>query len=140
MMIRYIYMKFIGFLLVILGFSYSMTSFYNFYDYIFGNIIIASSNVFVMCLGLLIPLYMLVFGIYFYFYADTNITKINKFIFGSSIFLVVVGIINIILKTNVIYNNLFVLAQIAEFLHISLGYVLLVLGISIMIGCIKYKY
>lgn len=140
MMVRYIYLKFIGFLLVILGFSYSMTSFYNFYDYIFGNIVIASSNVFVMSLGLLIPLYMLVFGIYFYFYADTNITKINKFIFGSSIFLMVIGIINIILKTSVVYNNLFVLAQIMEFLHWSIGYVLLTLGISIIVGCIKYKY
>lgn len=140
MMVRYIYLKFIGFLLVILGFSYSMTSFYNFYDYIFGNIVIASSNIFVMSLGLLIPLYMLVFGIYFYFYADTNITKINKFIFGSSIFLMVIGIINIILKTSVVYNNLFVLAQIMEFLHWSIGYVLLTLGISIIVGCIKYKY
>ena len=140
MMIRYIYMKFIGFLLVVLGFSYSMTSFYNFYEYIFGEIVIASANVFVMSVGLLIPIYMLVFGIYFYFYADTNITKINKFIISSSVFFMIVGILNIILKSSIIYNNLFIVAQITEFLHVSLGYVLLLLGSSIMIGCIKYKY
>jgi len=140
MMVRYIYMKFVGFLVVILGFSYSMTSFYNFYDYIFGKIVIASSNIFVMSLGLVLPLYMLVFGLYFYFYADTNITKINKFIISSSIFFIIVGIIIIILKTNMVYKNLFFIAQISEFLHFSLGYVLLVLGISIMLGCIKYKY
>lgn len=138
--VRYIYIKFIGFLLVILGFSYSMTSFYNFYDYVFGEIVIASSNIFIMSLGLLIPLYMLVFGIYFYFYADMNITKINKFIISSSIFFIIVGITSVILQNSIVYNNLFMIAQITEFLHISLGYVLVILGISIMIGCIKYKY
>ena len=140
MMVRYIYMKFIGFLLVILGFSFSMTSFYNFYEYVFGEIEIASSNIFIMGLGLLLPLYMLIFGIYFYFYADVNITKINKFIMSSSIFFIVVGIINIILKSSFVYNNLFVIAQVLEFLHVSFGYVSLALGLAILTGCIKYKY
>lgn len=140
MMVRYIYMKFIGFLFVILGFSYSMTSFYNFYEYVFGEIVIANANIFIMSLGLIIPLYMLVFGLYFYFYADTNITKINKFIFTSSLVFIIMGSICIILKNNNIYQLFFWLAQSVEFLHTSLSYILLVLGGMTMYGCFKYKY
>lgn len=140
MVVRFIYMKFIGFLLVVLGFSYCMTSFYNFYEYVFGKIVIASSNVLLMSLGLLLPLYMLVFGIYFYFYADKNITKVNKFILSSSILFIVSGIVCLILKSPIIYKNMFFIAQTVEFLHISIGYVLLLLGIMITYGCIKYKY
>ena len=140
MMVRFIYMKFVGFLFVILGFSYSMTSFYNFYEYIFGEIVIANSNIFVMILGLIIPLYMLIFGLYFYFYADTNITKINKFIFTSSLVFIIIGIIFIILKNDAIYKVLFFMAQSVEFLHVSLGYILLGLGGSTMYGCFRYKY
>lgn len=140
MMIRYIYMKFLGFLLVILGFSYSMTSFYNFYEYIFGDIVIASSNVIIMILGLLIPLYMLIFGLYFYFYADKDITSINKFILCSSIGCIIIGLVCLILKSNFVYTNLFFIAQVVEFLHVSIGYVLTILGIMNIYGCIKYKY
>jgi len=140
MMVRYIYMKFIGFLLVILGFSYSMTSFYNFYEYVFGEIVIANANIIIMSLGLIIPLYMLVFGLYFYFYADTNITKINKFIFASSLAFMIAGSVCVILKNNNIYKIFFWLAQSVEFLHASLGYILLVLGGMMMYGCFKYKY
>lgn len=140
MMVRYIYMKFIGFLLVVLGFSYSMTSFYNFYEYIFGNITIASSNILVMMIGLLVPLYMLIFGIYFYFYADKNITSINKYIMCSAIAFLIIGIVCLILKSNFIYNYLFVLSQVFEFLHVSCGYVLVLLGAMIIYGCVKYKY
>lgn len=133
-------MKFIGFLLVVLGFSYAMTSFYNFYEYVFGKVVIASSNIFVMGLGLLIPIYMLTFGIYFYFYADMNITKINKFILISGLSFIIAGILCIILKIKVIYQWMFFISQIVHFLHISLGYVLLVLGTMVIYGCIKYKY
>ena len=139
-MIRFIYMKLIGFLFVVLGFSYCMTSFYNFYDYIFGKIVIASSNIFFMSLGLLIPLYMLIFGIYFYFYADKNIVSINKFILVSAIIFIITGIVSLILKNSFIYDNLFIVAQVVEFLHISINYVLITLGIMLVYGCIKYKY
>lgn len=133
-------MKFLGFLLVILGFSYSMTSFYNFYSYLFGNVIIASANVVIMAFGLLVPLYMLIFGLYFYFYADTNITKINNYIFISSLSLLITGIVIIVLKNDIIYRNFFFIAQITEYLHVSFGYILTFLGIMIVYGCVKYKY
>jgi len=133
-------MKFIGFLLVILGFSYCMTSFYNFYDYIFGDVVIANSNIIIMGLGLLIPVYILVFGVYFYLYADKNITKINKFILVTSIAFIIVGMLCLILNNGIIRNKLFFVAQLVEFLHVSIGYSLIVLSILIMYGCIKYKY
>lgn len=139
-MIRFIYMKLIGFLFVVLGFSYCMTSFYNFYEYIFGKIVIASSNIFLMSLGLLIPLYMLIFGIYFYFYADKNIVSINKFILISAVIFIITGIVSLILKNSFIYDNLFIIAQVIEFLHISINYVLITLGIMLVYGCVKYKY
>jgi len=117
-----------------------MTSFYNFYEYVFGEIVIANANIIIMSLGLIIPLYMLVFGLYFYFYADTNITKINKFIFASSLAFMIAGSVCVILKNNNIYKIFFWLAQSVEFLHASLGYILLVLGGMMMYGCFKYKY
>lgn len=137
---RFLYMKFIGFLLVILGFSYCMTSFYNFYEYVFGKIAINNANVVIMSLGLLIPLYMLIFGVYFFLYADKNITKINKFILVSSIVFMALGIVCLFMKNNLVYKTLFAIAQVAEFLHISVGYSLIVLGVMIVYGCIKYKY
>ena len=140
MMVRFIYMKFIGFLLVVLGFSYCMTSFYNFYEYIFGNIVIASSNIFIMVLGLIIPLYMLIFGLYFYFYADKNITKVNNFIISSGILFIILGTLCLLLKGTILYEIIFFIAQIVEFLHISIGFVLLILGIMIVYGCFQYKY
>ena len=140
MTVRFLYMKFIGFLLVILGFSYCMTSFYNFYDYIFGDVVIANSNIIIMGLGLLIPVYILVFGVYFYLYADKNITKINKFILVTSIAFIIVGMLCLILNNGIIRNKLFFVAQLVEFLHVSIGYSLIVLSILIMYGCIKYKY
>ena len=115
-------MKFIGFLLVILGFSYCMTSFYNFYDYIFGDVVIANSNIIIMGLGLLIPVYILVFGVYFYLYADKNITKINKFILVTSIAFIIVGMLCLILNNGIIRNKLFFVAQLVEFLHVSIGF------------------
>lgn len=137
---RFLYTKFVGFLMVVLGFSYCMTSFYNFYEYVFGKISIANSNVFIMMLGLLIPLYMFIFGIYFYLYADKNITKINKFILITALMFVIVGMLCILLNNTIIYTNLFFIAQVTEFLHISVGYSMIILGIMMIYGCIKYKY
>lgn len=67
---KFFYMKIVGLLWVIGGFSYSLTSFYNFYDYLFGNVSIANGNIVIMALGLIIPLYSFIFGVYFYFYTD----------------------------------------------------------------------
>ena len=36
-MTKFIYMKLVGLLLVVLGFSYCLTSFSNFYAYLFGH-------------------------------------------------------------------------------------------------------
>ena len=44
-MTKYVYMKLLGLILVILGFSYCMTTFSNFYAYIFGEVEIANANV-----------------------------------------------------------------------------------------------
>ena len=57
-MTKYIYMKLVGLILVILGFSYSITSFSNFYAYLYGDILVANANIYVMSIGLIIPLYM----------------------------------------------------------------------------------
>ena len=59
-MTKYLYMKLLGLFIVIFGFSYCMTSFYNFYDYIFGVRTIANSNIYIMALGLIFPLYTFV--------------------------------------------------------------------------------
>ena len=137
---RFLYTKFVGFLMVVLGFSYCMTSFYNFYEYVFGKISIANSNVFIMMLGLLIPLYMFIFGIYFYLYADKNITKINKFILITALMFVIVGMLCLLLNNSIIYTNLFFIDQVTEFLHVSVGYSMIIMGIMMIYGCIKYKY
>lgn len=140
MTVRFLYLKFVGLLTVILGFSYSLTSFSNFYQYLFGEVTISNASILVMMIGLLIPLYMLIFGIYLYFYADYNITKVNKFILVSALLFVVLGLICLFLKNSIIYNNLFFIAQCIEFLHFSIGYYLILLSILILFGCIKYKY
>lgn len=137
---RFLYSKFLGLLLVVLGFSYCMTSFYNFYEYAFGKISIANANILVMGLGLLIPLYMFIFGIYFYLYADRNITKVNKFILITALMLIIIGILCLFFNNSIIYTKLFFIAQITEFLHTSVGYSMIILGIMIIYGCIKYKY
>ena len=137
---RFLYSKFLGLLLVVLGFSYCMTSFYNFYEYAFGKISIANANILVMGLGLLIPLYMFIFGIYFYLYADRNIIKVNKFILITALMLIIIGILCLFFNNSIIYTKLFFIAQITEFLHTSVGYSMIILGIMIIYGCIKYKY
>ena len=69
-MTKFTYMKLISLLLIILGFGYSITSFSNFYAYLFGDIIIANANTYIMATGLLFPLYTFIFGVFFYFYTD----------------------------------------------------------------------
>ena len=128
-MTKFFYMKILGLFLVVLGFSYSMTSFYNFYDYIFGTVTIANSNIFVMGIGLIFPLYTFIFGIYFYFYTDKEFAYINPFILASGIAMVIIGIIRILVNNGIM-----------QFIHGSYSYVLLVLGILLIYGCMRYKY
>ncbi|MBQ8892352.1 MAG: hypothetical protein IJ068_05795 [Bacilli bacterium] len=140
MTIRYLYMKFVGLLLVIVGFSYSLTSFNNFFSFIFKTRIFpANLNVFLVSIGLIIPLFIFVYGVYFYFYSDFNITKINKFIFITNIMFLIVSIVMLIFKYLYNINNM-VLFQLFEFIHISLVPCLILLGFLGIYGCIKYKY
>lgn len=128
-MTKYFYMKLVGLALVIIGFSYCLTSFSNFYAYLFGDIEIANGNILLMMSGLVFPLYMFIFGVFFYFYTDKQFAYINPYVLGSGIFLFVSGIV-----------RLFVSHGIMEFIHISFGFVSIFMGLLIIFGCIRFKY
>ena len=106
---RYLYIKFTGFLLVILGLSYSITSFYNMFSYIYGNVIVHGSNIVLMILGTIIPLFIFIFGIFYFMYTDNNIAKINKKIFICSIIMIAFGIFVLLFKINYLYSHLLLL-------------------------------
>ena len=96
---RYLYMKFLALLLVIVGFSYSLTSFNNFFEYIFGyKIYYQDVNIYLMIIGLIIPVYTFIYGIYFYFYTDFNITKPSKLLITNNIFRLLVSLLIIYFK------------------------------------------
>ena len=134
---RFLYMKFLGLLLVLIGFSYSLTSFNNFFSYIFKTKIFPENlNIYMISSGLIIPLFIFIFGVFFYFYTDYNINKINKFIFISYVLLLIIGITMIVFSNKSFLN----INQIFEFIHISLSYVLIPLSFMGIFGCIKYKY
>ena len=131
---RYLFMKILGLLLVIVGFSYSITSFNNFFEYIFGyKIYMENLNLILMIIGLVIPIYVFIYGIYFYFYSDFNITKTSKIIILNFIVFLVISLLICYLKENK-YLEIF------EFIHISFGYCLFLLSIFGIYGCMKYKY
>ena len=126
---KFIYMKVLGLLLVIVGFSYSLTSFSNFYGYLFGDITVANGNVIIMGLGLLFPLYTFIFGIYFYFYSDKFFANINPFILSTAISMFIVGLVRI-----------FVSNGIMEFIHYTFVIPMIILSILLVYGCVRYKY
>ncbi len=128
-MTKFLYMKILGLFMVILGFSYCLTSFYNFYDYIFGVNYIANVNVWIMAIGLIFPLYTFIFGVFFYFYTDRDFASINPFILSSGISLLIIGI-----------SRIFISNGIMEFLHYTFPYVLVILSLLLIYGCIKFKY
>ena len=128
-MTKYFYMKILGLFIVILGFSYCMTSFYSFYDYIFGKQVIANSNIIIMSLGLVFPLFTFIFGVFFYFYTDKDFGTINPFILSSGISMLIAGIARLLISDGIM-----------EFLHISFAYVLIIISIFIIYGCFRYKY
>jgi len=136
---RFLYMKFLGLLLVLVGFSYSITSFTNFFSYIFDfKIYVESLNIYVMSIGLIIPIIVFIYGVYFYFYTDFNITRISNLIFGTNIFLFIISVLMIIFKSINYYS--FPLFQIFEFIHTSFSYCMLVLASMGIYGCFKFKF
>jgi len=137
---KFLYMKFLGLLLVIIGFSYSLTSFNNFFSFIFKTRIFNENlNIFLTSIGLIVPLYVFVYGVYFYFYTDFNIVKINKFIFISNLLFFIIGILMFLFKYLYTINNVLIF-QIFEFIHMSMVPCLLVVSILGLFGCFKYKY
>ena len=137
---KYLYMKFLGLLLVIVGFSYSITSFNNFFSFIFKTRIFNENlNIYIMSIGLIIPLFIFIYGVYFYFYTDFNLVKINKFIFISNIMLFITSIVMFIFKELYILYSIYIF-QIFEFIHISLAPCLFILSLLGLYGCFKYKY
>ena len=136
---RYLFIKFTGFLLIILGLSYSITSFYNMFSYLYGNVIVHGSNTFLMILGTVIPLFIFIFGIFYFMYTDDNVTKINKRILICSIIMITFGILTLIFKINYLVSHVFSISQIFYFIHFSMGFVSIILGLMVMYTCIKYK-
>lgn len=137
---RFLYMKLLGLLLVLVGFSYSITSFNNFFAYIFDyEIFTENLNIYIMSIGIIIPLFVFIYGIYFYFYTDFNITKISKLIFFINIFFLIISSTMIIFNYLDILNNISII-QIFEFIHISFAYCLIVLSLMGIYGCFKYKF
>ena len=128
-MTKFVYMKLVGLLLVILGFSYCLTSFSNFYAYLYGDIQIANANVVLMALGLIFPLYMFIFGVFFYFYTDKQFAYINPIVLSSGIGLSIVGFIRLIISSGIM-----------EFIHFSFSFISILLGILVIYGCIRFKY
>ena len=128
-MTKFFYKKIVGLLMVIAGFSYSLTTFYNFYDYIFGNQVIANANILIMSIGLLFPLYTFIFGIYFYFYQDKEFGNVNPFIMITSIVMMIIGIIRVIISDGIM-----------QFIHFSFAYVIVFLAILLFVGCKRFKY
>ena len=128
-MTKFVYMKLVGLILVILGFSYCLTSFSNFYAYLFGDIVIANANTILMASGLFFPLYMFIFGVFFYFYTDKQFAYINPFILSSGIGMIIVGLLRLIIGNGIM-----------EFIHMSFSGVAILMGILLVYGCIRFKY
>lgn len=137
---RFLYMKILGLLLVIVGFSYSITSFNNFFSYIFDyKIFTENLNGYVMSIGLIIPLFTFIYGVYFYFYTDFNITKVSKLLLCINLLFVIISAIMLIFN-NLMFVNDLLFFQIFEFIHPSFAYCLLFLSLMGIIGCFKYKF
>lgn len=128
-MTKFLYRKMLGLLIVIVGLSYCLTSFYNFYDYLFGDLVIANANIYIMAMGLLFPIYLLIFGLYFYFYIDKEFASINLFILSTGVVMFFVGI-----------SRLFISNGVMQFIHFSFSYVNILLALAIVYGCVRYKY
>lgn len=128
-MTKYAYMKLLGLILVVVGFSYCLTSFSNFYAYLFGDIEIANTSVYVLASGLLFPLHMFIFGVFFYFYTDKQFAYINPWVLIGGVIMLIAGILRIITGSGIM-----------EFIHVSYSPVSIVLGVLVVFGCLRFKY
>lgn len=136
---RNLLIKFTGILLVIIGLTYSITSLNNLFSYLYGDITVSNGNVIMMSIGVIIPLYIFIYGIFYFVYYDNDITSINKNMLILSFLIIIFGIIIMIFKINYLVLNMFGISQIVYFLHPSLGYVAVILGGLSTFVCIKYK-
>ena len=128
-MTKFLYRKCLGLLMVIVGLSYCFTSFYNFYAYLFGDLVIANANIYLMGLGLTFPLFIFIFGIFFYLYEDKEFGSINPFIISTSIMLLAIGILRL-------FTDLIIMI----FIHYTFGIVAILIALLLFLGCIRYKY
>lgn len=136
---RFLYMKFLGLLLVLIGFSYTITSFNNFFSYIFETKIFEENlNIYIMSIGLIVPVSVFVYGVYFYFYSDFNITKVSKLLLGINLFYFAISII-MFMFNNLSFNDISIL-QLFLFIHHTFSYCLFILSILGLYGCYKYKF
>ena len=136
---KFWYMKILGFLITIIGFSYSLTSLYNFFDIVFENkIMVEGSNIFIMCLGIVFALFIFVFGVFFYFYADVYKNERNKLVLISIIIMFIISVFNIFSSTVSLTSRFF--NDLVALIHPSFGYVNLILGVLLVYGYFKYKY
>ena len=92
-----------------------------------------------MSIGVIIPFYIFISGIFYFVYYDNDITAINKNMLILSFLIIIFGIIIMIFKINYLVLNMFGISQIVYFLHPSLGYVAVILGGLSTFVCIKYK-
>lgn len=141
MNLKFWYMKSLGFLMVIIGFMYSITSFYNFFEVVFGNkIMVQDANIWLMSIGLLFPLFVFVFGVFFYFYADLFSEKPSKWVLVSLVLMIIIAFFNILLSIFWDNSSWQSFVSISEFIHRSFGYVVLFLSIFLLWGKKRFKY
>jgi len=134
---RFLYMKLLGFFTAIVGFSYSLTSFFNFFEVVFESKITPGGiNIWISGIGLLFPLFVFVLGVFFYFYADVFDGNRSKLVLVAIIINVIINVICII---PLIFKEIFI-SNMIEFIHFSFGYILVLLNIFFLYGKYNYKY
>ena len=136
---RNLYIKLTGILLVVIGLSYSVTSLNNLFNYLYGNITLNNGYLIVMIMGITVPMFVFIFGIFYFVYYDSDITNVNKTMLILSLLIMVFGIIVLILKNGYIVKHLFSIAQIFYFVHPSFGFLAISGGVLATITCLKYK-
>ena len=139
--LKFWYMKALGFLMVVVGFMYSLTSLYNFFDAAFGEkILVEGVSVWIMSIGLLFPIFLFVLGVYFYFYADLFNDKPSKWVLICIMITFILSIVNISITIKEVQNILGDFSYLTEFVHYSFGYVLLLISTLLIFGKKKYHY
>lgn len=140
MSLKFIYMKLLGLFMTVVGFAYCLTSFYNFFDVLLGEKLISQNvNILIASIGLFFPLFVFIFGVYFYFYADVLTDKSSKLTLIGTITLSIISIIKILLGTK-LFSRLGELSYLIEFIHPSFGYVILLISFLLIYGKFVYKY